>query len=82
MARSEHQSRTVWRLSERELLVYGARKGPRTYTAISRSPYFTALAYWETVSPWTGGGFFVEDKTVVLGHKLAIHSLRPIPPGV
>jgi len=65
-----------------ELLVYEARKGGRTYTAISRPPYFTALAYWETVSPWTGGGFFVDDKTLVLGHKLANpYSAGTFPPG-
>jgi hypothetical protein len=26
------------------LLVYYARKGPRTFTAVSQPPYFTALA--------------------------------------
>jgi hypothetical protein len=50
-----------------DLLVYEARKGGRTFTAICRPPYFTALAYWDYVSPWPGGGFFSSDRGVVLG---------------
>jgi len=50
-----------------ELLIYEARKGAQTFTAISRPPYFTALAFWEYASPWTGGGFFSANETVVLG---------------
>jgi hypothetical protein len=50
-----------------ELLVYEARKGTRTFTAICRPPHFTALAYWEYSSPWTCGGFFPSDQAVVLG---------------
>lgn len=53
-----------------DLLVYEARKGTRTFTAICRPPYFTALAFWEYSSPWTGGGFFANDRTVVLGLTL------------
>ena len=54
-----------------ELLIYEARKGTKTFTAISRPPFFTALAFWEYASPWTGGGFFAANDTVVLGLKLA-----------
>jgi len=50
-----------------ELFVYSARKGPRRFTAVSRPPYFTALAFWEERLPWTGGGFFAGDDHVVLG---------------
>jgi hypothetical protein len=50
-----------------DLFVYEARKGPRTFTAICRPPFFTALAFWEYSAPWTGGGFFASDTTVVLG---------------
>jgi hypothetical protein len=52
-----------------DLLVYEARKGARTFTAVCRPPYFTALAYWEYSAPWTGGGFFPSDSSVVLGLK-------------
>jgi hypothetical protein len=54
-----------------ELLVYEARKGERTFTAVSRPPYFTALAFWSYAAPWTGGGFFADDRTLVLGMRLA-----------
>lgn len=54
-----------------ELLVYYARKGQRAFTAVSRPPYFTALAFWENTSPWTGGGFFDGGRRLVLGTKMA-----------
>jgi hypothetical protein len=50
-----------------ELFVYSARKGGRTFTCVSRPPYFTALAFWEAQLPWTGGGFFVANDHAVLG---------------
>jgi hypothetical protein len=54
-----------------ELVLYAARQGPRTYTALSRPPYFTALAFWENGSGWTGGGFFASDRHLVLGLRYA-----------
>ena len=53
----------------RSPVIYEARKDTRTFTAICQPPYFTALAFWEYSSPWTGGGFFANDRTVVLGLK-------------
>ncbi|MEQ8456668.1 MAG: hypothetical protein RLO52_42740 [Sandaracinaceae bacterium] len=50
-----------------ELFVYAARKRGVRFTAISRPPFFTPLAYWEEQLPWTGGGFFPSDRHVVLG---------------
>ncbi len=50
-----------------ELFVYFARKGGRTFTCVSRPPYFTALAFWQAKLPWPGGGFFVANDHVVLG---------------
>ena len=50
-----------------ELFVYFARKAGRTFTCVSRPPYFTALAFWASELPWTGGGFFAEDDHIVLG---------------
>ena len=49
-----------------ELFVYSARKGPRRFTAVSRTGYFTALAFWEERLPWGGGGFFAADDELVL----------------
>lgn len=59
-----------------ELLLYSARKTNgwtlktrngigETWTAISRPPYFTALALWSN-SCWTGGGVFTAHRAVKL----------------
>ncbi len=65
-----------------KLMIYEARKGGRTFTAISRPPYFTALALWEYSAPWTGGGFFADDDSVVLGLKFEDpRSAGAFPPG-
>lgn len=37
-----------------------------TYTAVSRPPYFTALALWPKGDTWHGGGLFVNDHTLWL----------------
>jgi hypothetical protein len=37
-----------------------------TWTAISRPPYFTALALWASFGTWTGGGGFASDGALVL----------------
>lgn len=69
-----------------DLLVYFAakNKGPiPSYTAISRPPYFTALALWPSLGTYGGGGLFLTDDHVELNHlglytKLAEgSSLRP-----
>ena len=39
------------------------------WTAISRPPYFTALALWPKGDCWHGGGLFRDDRTVLLNHK-------------
>lgn len=40
-----------------------------TWTAISRPPYFTALALWPLGDSWGGGGVFVDERTILLGHN-------------
>ncbi len=37
-----------------------------TFTAISRPPFFTALALWPDGSTWGGGGFFETSRSLVL----------------
>ena len=37
-----------------------------TWTAISKPPYFTALALWKELGTWGGGGRFIDNKTVRL----------------
>jgi hypothetical protein len=59
-------------------LVYFASKfnektvGDRDYTyawtAVSRPPYFTALALWPKGDCWAGGGLFEDDRTLRLNH--------------
>jgi len=39
--------------------------GP-TWTAVSRPPYFTALALWKEQSTWGGGGIFISDNHLAL----------------
>jgi hypothetical protein len=54
-----------------ELLVYfgGNQKPPYgTWTAISRPPYFTALALWPKGDAWGGGGHFDSATELRLNH--------------
>jgi len=44
-------------------------KGPiDTWTAISKPPFFTALALWPKGDAWGGGGLFGSDDLVLLNH--------------
>jgi hypothetical protein len=40
-----------------------------TWTAISRPPYFTALAVWPKGDTWGGGGLFVSNSHFLLAHS-------------
>ena len=54
-----------------ELLIYfGAKYGSplRSWTAISKPPFFTALAFWPNGSGWGGGGLFETEHSVKLDH--------------
>jgi hypothetical protein len=42
------------------------RENAGTWTAISKVPYFTALAHWPAYGHWTGGGLFAGGNHVVL----------------
>lgn len=61
-----------------ELLVYFAGyRGPyRSWTAISRPPYLTALAFWPKGDGWGGGGLFSTSRSLALNHRppLSEHS--------
>ena len=41
---------------------------PRTWTAISKPPYLTAVALWPKGDAWNGGGLFLDERTVWLNH--------------
>ena len=44
------------------------RRSLGTWTAISRPPWFTALAVWPKGDSWGGGGLFVSDQHFLLEH--------------
>jgi hypothetical protein len=55
----------------------------RTWTAVSRPPYLTALTLWPEGSTWHGGGVFVDDQTVRvdgLYDSPATHPDHPLGP--
>ena len=62
-------------------LVYFAanyRRPFQTWTAISRPPYFTALALWPKGNAWGGGGLFSDDEhTILLNHDPSALALAP-----
>lgn len=47
-----------------------------TFTAVSRPPFFTALALWPDGSTWGGGGFFESDDELVLGYGYVLPELN------
>lgn len=54
-----------------DLLVYFAaswKRTPGSWTALSRPPYFTALALWPKGDTWGGGGMFDAERTLRLNH--------------
>lgn len=54
-----------------QLLLYFAAtyKEPlRSWTAISKLPWFTALALWPKGDGWNGGGYFTGDREIHLDH--------------
>ncbi|MBO9874475.1 MULTISPECIES: hypothetical protein [Xanthomonas] len=54
------------------LLVYFASKQYGdfgTWTALSRPPFFTALALWPKGDCWGGGGMFEDEQTLLLNHR-------------
>ena len=53
------------------LLIYFAAKfwrNPEAWTAISKPPYFTALALWMKETAWGGGGLFDSATSIALNH--------------
>jgi hypothetical protein len=63
-----------------EYLLYFAAK-PKdpfgTWSAISRPPFFTALALWPKGDRWGGGGLFLGPRQVALDHPSTEQSLAP-----
>lgn len=51
-----------------------------SWTAISKLPYFTALALWNDVGTYGGGGYFENDLTVCLGRVQVEPHPNHVPP--
>jgi len=53
------------------LIYFAAKQKPPLYswTAISKPPYFTALALWRKGDCWNGGGWFLDNKMIRLNHS-------------
>ncbi len=61
-----------------------AKVGPDytgSWTAISRPPFFTALALWPKGDCWDGGGHFETERRLHLNHpgNAAAHPRHPVP---
>lgn len=57
--------------SDGNLLLYFAsdqRRAIRSWTAVSRPPYFTALALWPKCNAYGGGGIFESKTRILLDH--------------
>jgi hypothetical protein len=52
------------------LIYFAAKQKPPMYswTAISKPPFFTALALWQKGDCWNGGGWFLDNKAIRLNH--------------
>lgn len=61
------------------LIYFAAKQKPPMYSwsAISKPPYFTALALWPKGDCWNGGGWFIEDRKVRLNHSPLEAKLHP-----
>lgn len=59
------------------LIYFAANYGAplRTWTAVSRPPYFTALALWPKGDGWGGGGLFATENEILLNHPSDAMSL-------
>src|SRR5262249_44260463 len=53
-----------------------------TWTAISKPPYLTALALWNEVGTYGGGGYFEDNHTVCLRSAMQPHKDHLPPPSL
>lgn len=62
-----------------KLIYFAANQKPplHSWTAISKPPFFTALALWPKGDCWNGGGWFVSDKQIRLNHSPVDCHLHP-----
>jgi len=63
-----------------EKLIYFASdygRDMQTWTAVSRPPYFTAIALWPKGDSWGGGGLFATERRIELNHPAHQRKLAP-----
>lgn len=63
-----------------EFLVYFAadfRRSIGSWSAVSRPPFFTALALWPKGNCWGGGGQFLSNTRLMLNHRIDEMNLAP-----
>lgn len=53
-----------------------------TWTALSKPPYFTALAIWPSMGTWTGGGYFGADGSIHVAEPSINSIVSAEPPNV
>jgi hypothetical protein len=69
-----------------DYLIYFAQKygvkdpAYETFTAVSKTPTFTALTLWSLGDSWAGGGIFVDEHTLWLDHPADKQSPHPDHP--
>ena len=63
--------------SSRALQDRETKKFTYFWTAISKPPYFTALALWPKYGSWDGGGLFNSNNSILLNHEKEVAEPHP-----
>jgi len=73
-----HEDRCGLSPDGRLFVYFAAKQGTAlgTFTAVSRPPFFTALALWPDGSTWGGGGFFETNRSLVFRYGAIPHELN------
>src|SRR5688500_11031296 len=59
---------------EKFIYLAASHKGAlATWTAVSRPPFFTALALWPNMGTWGGGGLFESERLIQLNNAYGLH---------
>ncbi len=61
-----------------ELFIYLAAKNKKplyAWTAVSKPPFLTALALWENMGAWGGGGLFETNSSILLNTRPHYHKI-------
>lgn len=84
-ARAKRPDRRVPRYLAHSTSRPAARQNQGVWTAVSTPPWFTALAIWPCIGHWTGGGYFISERHIVLFERndgFTPIANVPVPTGV